>query len=112
MIWPILRRRELPSNAITLVGKLPCQADFLREGWSGPESAALDRFLVQAQPALHESRAGRTDEDTKQLPKLWMCQNLPKQRHGLVGICAPSHDAAGRSFPVALALAFDAAELR
>jgi type VI secretion system ImpM family protein len=106
MIWGLLRKRESAPVGPALLGKLPCQPDFVREGFSGPASAALDAFLVQATPLLHQSVG------VAQLPSLLVCQSLPRQAHGLVGVCVPSRDAAGRPFPVALVHAIEQSELR
>jgi type VI secretion system ImpM family protein len=99
MIWPLRKRETLPQGA-ALVGKLPCQADFVREGPRGPELDSLDQLLVEAMPNLHSA-------GIQTLPLLWFSQCLPKQSAGLVGVCAPSRDAAGRGFPVAIARAFE-----
>ena len=99
MIWSLLRKRESQPLSAALLGKLPCQADFVREGFRGAASDVLDAFLVQATPFLHQSVG------VQQLPRLLLCQCLPKQAQGLVGVCAPSCDAAGRDFPVVIARA-------
>src|SRR6185312_941247 len=106
MIWSLLRKREASPPGPALLGKLPCQPDFVREGFRGPATDALDAFLVQASPILHQGVG------VAQLPTLLLSQSLPKQAHALVGVCGPSRDAAGRPFPAALVHAVDAAELR
>lgn len=106
MIWSLLRKRESQPLSAALLGKLPCQADFVREGFRGAASDVLDAFLVQATPLLHQT-AG-----VPSLPRVWFCQCLPKQAQGLLGVCAPSCDAAGRDFPVVIARAFDRAQWR
>lgn len=88
------------------MGKLPCQPDFVREGFRGPACDALDAFLVQATPLVHQSVG------VAQLPTLYVSQCLPKQAHGLVGVVAPSRDAAGRPFPVAVVHPLPQAQLR
>ena len=106
MIWGILRKREAALPGPALLGKLPCQPDFVREGFRSPATDALDAFLVQASPLLHQGVG------VAQLPTLLLSQSLPKQAHGLLGVCGPSRDAAGRPFPAALVHAFDQSELR
>jgi hypothetical protein len=106
MIWGILRKREAAPLAPALLGKLPCQPDFVREGFRSPATDALDAFLVQASPLLHQGVG------VAQLPTLLLSQSLPKQAHGLLGVCGPSRDAAGRPFPAALVHALDQSELR
>ena len=104
MIWSILKKREATPPGPALLGKLPCQPDFVREGFRGPATDALDAFLVQASPVLHQSVG------VAQLPSLLLCQSLPKQAHGLLGVCGPSRDAAGRPFPAAIVHALDHSE--
>lgn len=106
MIWSLLRKREATPPGPALLGKLPCQPDFVREGFRGPATDSLDAFLVQASPILHQGVG------VAQLPTLLLSQSLPKQAHALVGVCGPSRDAAGRPFPAALVHALDPAELR
>lgn len=105
MIWGLLRKSSAKSGP-ALMGKLPCQPDFVREGFQGPATDALDAFLVQATPPLHQGVG------VAQLPTLFVCQSLPRQAHSLVGVCAPSRDAAGRPFPVAVVHALPQAQLR
>jgi type VI secretion system ImpM family protein len=106
MIWGLLRKREAAPLGPVLLGKLPCQPDFVREGFRGPASDALDAFLVQAAPILHQGVG------VAQLPALLVCQSLPRQAHALFGLCVPSRDAAGRPFPVAIVHALEQAQLR
>lgn len=106
MIWNLLRKRENTATGPALLGKLPCQPDFVRAGFRGPASDALDAFLVQASPILHQGVG------VAQLPNLLVCQSLPRQTHGLFGVCAPSRDAAGRPFPVAIVHALPQTQLR
>lgn len=105
MIWGLLRKPSAPIGP-ALLGKLPCQPDFVREGFRGPATDALDAFLVQATPLLHQGVG------VAQLPSLLVCQSLPRQAHSLIGLCAPSRDAAGRPFPVAVVHALPQAQLR
>lgn len=103
MIWGLLRKREPQTLGPALLGKLPCQPDFVREGFRGAATDSLDAFLVEGTPTLHQSVG------VSQLPTLLLYQSLPRQPHALIGVCAPSQDAAGRPFPVAIvhALAAD-----
>jgi len=103
--WPF-GRRSSQSSSVVLLGKLPCQPDFVREGARGAAADAFDSFLVEATPPLHQSLG------VERLPRLWFCQWLPKQPHGLVGVAAPSRDAAGRAFPVAVARGFEQSAFR
>ena len=103
MIWSLLRKRETQPLTAALLGKLPCQADFVHEGFRGAAGDVLDAFLVQATPTLHQSVG------VPSLPRAQLFQCLPKQAQGLIGLCAPSQDAAGRDFPVVVAHAFDRA---
>ena len=105
MIWGLLRKQSGPIGP-ALMGKLPCQPDFVREGFRGPATDALDAFLVQATPVLHQGVG------VAQLPTVFVSQSLPKQAHGLIGVVAPSRDAAGRPFPVAVVHALPQAQLR
>ena len=106
MIWSILRKREAAAPGPALLGKLPCQPDFVREGYRGPATDALDAFLVQASPVLHQGVG------VEKLPTLLLCQSLPKQAHALVGVCAPSRDAAGRPLPAAVVHSLDRTQLQ
>jgi len=105
MIWDLFRKQS-GSIGPALMGKLPCQPDFVREGFRGPATDALDAFLVHATPVLHQGVG------VAQLPTLFVSQILPKQTHGLVGVVAASRDAAGRPFPVAVVHALQQAQLR
>jgi type VI secretion system ImpM family protein len=105
MIWDLFRKRSAAIGP-ALLGKLPCQPDFVREGFRGPATDALDAFLVQASPLLHQGVG------VGQLPTMFVSQVLPKQAHGLIGVVAPSVDAAGRPFPVAVVHALPQDQLR
>jgi type VI secretion system protein ImpM len=106
MIFSWKKKHALPPSAAGLVGKIPCQPDFVREGASDASADALDAWLVQAVP--HLQLAG----GVARMPQLSFCRCLVEQSRALIGVCAPSRDAAGREFPVAIFRTVELASLR
>ena len=92
MIWSLLRKRENAPIGPALLGKLPCQPDFVREGFRGPASDALDAFLVQASPILHQ---GIGVEKLSFMPRLFGPEDLAamvaiRQAFNPDGRCSPT----------------------
>ncbi|HEX4352525.1 MAG TPA: type VI secretion system-associated protein TagF, partial [Polyangiales bacterium] len=97
MNWLFRRQREAPPlMAAGLLGKIPSQPDFIREACSGELPDALDRWLVEAAPLLHELDA------IEKLPVARFCHASARSNRALIGVLGPSRDSAGRDFPVAL----------
>jgi type VI secretion system protein ImpM len=80
----------------SLVGKVPCRADFVRFGPSTAAARSFDAWLVRAMERLHLHR--------RPIPptpiRFVYCSSEDKS--ALVGALAPSKDKVGRSFPVAI----------
>jgi type VI secretion system ImpM family protein len=79
-----------------MLGKLPSQPDFVREGVLGELADVLDTWLVRALPHLHAAGG------VERLPAISFCLCDAQREHGLLGVCAPSRDAAAREFPAAI----------
>jgi type VI secretion system protein ImpM len=83
-------------GAIGLYGKIAAQPDFLRFGAGGFSGAGLDRWLQEGVEILRAEKAVLPTGPTAFLVA------LPHAPVAFVGAFAPSVDAAGRSFPLAL----------
>jgi type VI secretion system ImpM family protein len=79
-----------------MLGKLPSQPDFVREGAQGELADVLDHWLVCALPHLHAAGG------VERMPALSFCLCDAQREHALLGVCAPSRDAAAREFPAAI----------
>jgi type VI secretion system protein ImpM len=95
MRWVRSGSAALPPMA-ALLGKLPGRPDFVREACSGPCADALDAWLVKAAAPL--CAAGTL----AQLGSVSFCYCVRNRSRALLGVLAPSHDSAGRAFPVAV----------
>jgi type VI secretion system ImpM family protein len=80
----------------SLIGKVPCRADFVRFGPSSVATRSFDAWLVRAMERLHLHR--------RPLPatpiRFVYCSS--DDESALAGALAPSKDKVGRSFPVAI----------
>lgn len=89
--------QHLPQmSTIGLLGKLPQEADFVREGGAGPALLALDRFLVSSIEALNGARASHCASAVR------FAVAVPEAGAHVVGVLVPSHDQVGREFPLAV----------
>lgn len=83
-------------EALGVYGKVPTQGDFLRVNASDPSAQALDRWVQEGLDALQ--RAGLS---LPRRPVFFIHHGSP---HGAfaptVGVLAPSHDSAGRVYPL------------
>ncbi len=102
----------LVPQSIGWYGKLPCRGDFVGRGlpraWLRSWDDWLQRSLASAAPRL-----GATLREHLLAMSPWQCVVLPAQS-GLpawCGVVAPSTDRVGRTFPLLLAEACDAAAL-
>ncbi|WP_224363343.1 type VI secretion system-associated protein TagF [Hyalangium versicolor] len=82
------------ANAVALLGKAPCQGDFIRWNAADPVSAQFHKWLEEGHEAVR--RANLT------LPAEPICfvYTAAGGRQALVGMMAPSSDKVGRQFPL------------
>ena len=86
-----------PSSVrVGLVGKAPCQADFLRLQATSPLALALQAWLAEG---VEAARAARCALPTGTVYFLF---TSPRERDVLLGVFAPSTDGVGRDFPLAV----------
>jgi type VI secretion system protein ImpM len=85
-----------PSPRIGMVGKAPCNADFLRIHAASPLALQLQRWLSEGVQSTRTARCG--------LPEgtLSFLFTAPGERSALAGVLAPSEDGVGRAFPLAV----------
>jgi len=90
-------------NQVALLGKAPCQGDFIRWNAADPVSQAFHRWLEESHEAVRRANT--------QLPAEPTCFvfTAPGGRQALVGTLATSSDRVGRVFPLAVYVAIDAA---
>ncbi|WP_260598951.1 type VI secretion system-associated protein TagF [Sphingomonas endolithica] len=91
----------LPERAVSgvlLFGKLPAHGDFVSRGWAPDERDALDSWLSASLVAAKESAGEAFDERYENAPPWRFVTST------MAGALAPSQDAAGRRFPLLLAV--------
>lgn len=94
------------SPSVGLLGKAPCQADFLRVQATEPVCQHFHRWLEEGMQHLRQ--AGNPP-----LPRpSYFLFSQPGEARVLVGALVPSEDEVGRSFPLALFVALDAEAVR
>ncbi|MBN1208010.1 MAG: type VI secretion system-associated protein TagF [Myxococcaceae bacterium] len=88
-------------NAVALLGKAPCQGDFIRWNAVDPVSQQFHKWLEEGHEAVR--RANLT------LPAEPICFvfTAPGGRQALVGMMAPSTDKVGRHFPLTVYVPVD-----
>lgn len=91
----------LKSNAVSLLGKAPCQGDFIRWNAGDPVSQQFHRWLEEGHEAVR--RANLT------LPAEPICFvfTVAGGRQALLGMMGPSTDKVGRHFPLAVYVPVD-----
>jgi type VI secretion system ImpM family protein len=82
-------------RSVTLLGKTPARADFIRINHGAPSALALDEWLQRNLEEL--VLAGQ-----RAAPQASFLFVPPNANAALAGLLAPSRDKAGRAFPVAL----------
>ncbi len=80
----------------SMVGKAPCQADFLRLDAASALAVQLQHWLADGVEAAHAARCG--------LPStaVHFLFTAPGEANVLLGVFAPSTDGVGRDFPLAV----------
>lgn len=86
-------------------GKIPSQGDFVRIQCGTAAAAALDRWLEEGVDLVR-----RADAQLPEAPAQFLFR-APGVREVLLGVLAPSRDAVGRRFPLAIFGALDGAAL-
>lgn len=79
---------------VSLIGKLPQRADFVRIGASGPAANELDQWLVRAAEALYFAKVKLPPAPVRYA---YACASAPSL---LLGVLAASRDRVGREFPI------------
>src|SRR4051812_41631221 len=89
------------ANSVALLGKAPCQGDFIRWNAADPVSAQFHKWLEEGHEAVR--RANLT------LPAEPICfvYTAASGRQALVGMMAPSSDKVGRQFPLCVYVPVD-----
>jgi type VI secretion system protein ImpM len=89
------------ANTVALLGKAPCQGDFIRWNAADPVSAQFHKWLEEGHEAVR--RANLT------LPAEPICfvYTAAGGRQALVGMMAPSSDKVGRQFPLCVYVPID-----
>ncbi|RKI43068.1 type VI secretion system-associated protein TagF [Corallococcus sp. AB004] len=90
-------------HQVALLGKAPCQGDFIRWNAADPVSAAFHRWLEESHEAVRRANAQLPAEPTS------FVFTAQGGRQVLVGTMATSSDRVGRVFPLAVYVALDAA---
>jgi type VI secretion system protein ImpM len=90
-------------RAVALLGKAPCQGDFIRHNAADPVSQHFHRWLEEGHEALHRANARLPAEPVS------FVFTAPGGRQVLLGVMAPSSDKVGRAFPLAAYRVLDAA---
>jgi type VI secretion system protein ImpM len=96
---------RLPVEGLSLLGKLPAQADFVRVNAGSPLVGAFDRWLHEAVEAVRGT-GGPILRGPAQV--LFRAPGVPSV---LLGTLVPSQDRVGREFPLALVASVPAAEV-
>ncbi len=94
----------LPVEGLSLLGKLPAQADFIRVNAGSPLLGAFDRWLHESAEAV---RGTGLPILRGPVHILFRAPGLPSV---LLGTLVPSQDRVGRDFPLALVAAVPAVE--
>lgn len=84
------------TRSALIYGKLPGHGDFVAHGWTAAERDALDAWL-SASLAAARTASGADFEDRFDHAPPWRCA-------APAGAVAPSQDAAGRRYPLYVAL--------
>lgn len=96
LVLPFSRTESQLAASYTLFGKLPNRADFVRVNAAHPAVLEFDGLIqaaFESNPGEHSLLAGPVD-----------FQYLTRdQRHVMVGVLMPSHDQAGRRYPLVAA---------
>ncbi|WP_321549657.1 type VI secretion system-associated protein TagF [Hyalangium rubrum] len=93
------------GNPVALLGKAPCQGDFIRWNASDPVSQQFHRWLEEGHEAV---RRGNVLLPAEPIHFLF---TMAGGRQGLMGMMAPSSDKVGRIFPLAVYVPADLASL-
>lgn len=96
MILSLRSKERNEPSGISLFGKVPARADFVRINHGFPASLELDTWLQQN---LEELVLAGNRFIGPPLQFLFAADNVPQV---LIGVLAPSKDKAGRSFPVTI----------
>lgn len=93
------------GNAVALLGKAPCQGDFIRWNAGDPVSQQFHRWLEEGHEAVRRANV--------QLPAepISFVFTMAGGRQALVGMMAPSSDKVGRVFPLTVYVPVDLAPL-
>lgn len=96
-------------TAVRLFGKLPAHGDFVSRGFNASERDSLDAWLATSLSDARDALGDEAFADRYDSAPPWRCV-VPGDADGATaGALAPSIDAAGRRYPIFLALDVDRA---
>jgi type VI secretion system protein ImpM len=94
-----------PAPVVGCFGKVPARSDFIRASTNPPVVSMLDRWLAQAMRLLAAEPRWKILYDA--MGPVSFAFVGTHRRYAIVGHLAPSHDQAGRRFPLLLMSALD-----
>ena len=98
MVLPFRRIEAEAAGTYALYGKLPNRADFVRVNAHHPAIVGLDELIQRTLERLSFSQGWAESYDRCGPSSFQMVSG--DQRHTLIGMLAPSHDQAGRRYPL------------
>jgi type VI secretion system protein ImpM len=89
------------ANSVALLGKAPCQGDFIRWNATDPISVQFHKWLEEGHEAVRRVNL------TMPAEPICFVFTVAGARQGLLGMMAPSTDKVGRNFPLAVYVPVD-----
>lgn len=89
------------ANSVALLGKAPCQGDFIRWNAADPVSAQFHKWLEEGHEAVRRANLALTAEP------ICFVYTAAGGRQALVGMMGPSSDKVGRQFPLTVFVPVD-----
>jgi type VI secretion system protein ImpM len=89
------------ANTVALLGKAPCQGDFIRWNATDPLSQQFHRWLEEGHEVVRRANL------TLQPEPICFVYTVAGGRQALVGMMGPSTDKVGRHFPLAIYVPVD-----
>ena len=89
------------ANSVALLGKAPCQGDFIRWNASDPVSAQFHKWLEEGHEAVRRANLTLSAEP------ICFVYSAAGGRQALLGMMAPSSDKVGRQFPLTVYVPVD-----
>jgi type VI secretion system protein ImpM len=89
------------ANSVALLGKAPCQGDFIRWNAADPVSAQFHKWLEEGHEAVRRANLTLSAEP------ICFVYSAAGGRQALLGMMAPSSDKVGRQFPLTVYVPVD-----